>query len=288
MDTKEIDALIQLLDDPDFSVFQAIKIKFHQMGTAVIPHLEKAWENNLDELFQTRVENIIQEVHHSSIKKQLNHWIKTPNLDLIDAAILIAKFQYPDLDIEVLKKNIALIKKDIWLEINENLTALEKIKIVNHIFFDVHHYSRSNSFQNSAQSHFLSHLLETKKGSPIILAVLYAGICQQLNIPVSGVALPKNFILCYRDPLNQVFENEANQGVLFYINPFNKGVVFGKKEIEVFIKQQKIEHKTAYFQPISNMDTIIHLLKNIINYYEMNADKTKAENYQALLKILYF
>lgn len=288
MNPNEIHALINLLDDPDPSVFQAIKLKLNQMGIAIIPHLEKAWENNLDELFQTRIENIIQEIHQTDVKKQLNQWIKTPDHDLIEAALIVARYQYHDLEIEALKNQVEQIKRDVWLEINDNLTALEKIKIINHIFFEVHRYSRSNTFQNSAQSHFISHLLDTKKGSPINLAILYAGICQQLGLPVSGVALPKNFILGFKDPLHEVFENEPNQGVLFYINPFNKGVVFGKKEIEIFIKQQKLENKAAYFQPISNLHTIEQLLKSIIDFYEQNAEKSKAENFKDLLKILYF
>ncbi|PKP09792.1 MAG: hypothetical protein CVU09_09170 [Bacteroidetes bacterium HGW-Bacteroidetes-4] len=288
MNIKEIDSLIKLLDDPDASVFEAIRIKLNQLGLTVIPNLEKAWENNLDSLFQTRIENIIDDIYQNDVKNQLNQWIKTEAHDLIEAALIIAKFQYHELNIPELRTQVETIKKDVWLELNDNLTALEKIKIINHIVFDIHKFSRSNTFQNSAQSNFINHLLENRKGSPIMLAILYAGLCQQLNLPVYGVALPKNFILCYKDPHKQVFENEPNEGVLFYINPFNKGVVFGKKEIDQFIKQQKLENKAAYFQASSNLDTIILLIKSIIVYYKMNAEKTKAENYQALLKILYF
>jgi len=277
MNIKEIDSLIKLLDDPDASVFEAIRIKLNQLGLTVIPNLEKAWENNLDSLFQTRIENIIDDIYQNDVKNQLNQWIKTEAHDLIEAALIIAKFQYHELNIPELRTQVETIKKDVWLELNDNLTALEKIKIINHIVFDIHKFSRSNTFQNSAQSNFINHLLENRKGSPIMLAILYA-----------GVALPKNFILCYKDPHKQVFENEPNEGVLFYINPFNKGVVFGKKEIDQFIKQQKLENKAAYFQASSNLDTIILLIKSIIVYYKMNAEKTKAENYQALLKILYF
>ncbi|MCK9207403.1 MAG: transglutaminase-like domain-containing protein [Salinivirgaceae bacterium] len=287
MDKREIQSIIKLLDDPDQSVFMAIRNKLTQMGTGVIPFLETAWENSLDELFQSRIESIIQEIHHSNIKSNLKKWESSGN-DLLQGALLIAQFQYPEINQEEILKTIELLKKDVWLEINENLTALEKIKIVNHIFFDVHNYSRSNTFQNSPQSNYINQLIESKKGSPIALSILYAGICQQLNIPIFGVALPKNFILCYKDPLLQAFDEDMNEGVLFYINPFNKGVVFGKKEIEAFIKQQKLENKKAYFQPCSNKETIIHLLNQLIEFYDSMGDKTKSDDFRSLLKILYF
>jgi regulator of sirC expression with transglutaminase-like and TPR domain len=288
MDINEINALINLLDDPDSNVYNAIRNKLTQLGAPVIPHLEKAWETSLDELFQTRIENIIQVIHHTDIKNKLQKWNDNSEHDLLEGAAIISQFQYSDVKVEDIYEKIERIKKDIWLEINNNLTALEKIKIVNHIFFDVHNFSRSKAFYNSIQGFFINHLLNTKKGSPIALAIVYASICQQLDIPVYGVALPKNFILCFKDKMQVAFDEDFEEGVLFYINPFNKGVVFGKKEIELFIKQQKLENKKAYFQPSSNKDTLIHLLKEIIVFYENNGDKTKVENYQSLLKILYF
>lgn len=288
MEEKELGALIKLLDDPDDNVFRAVKGKLNKMGTAVIPSLEKAWESSLDELFQTRIENIIQEIHHKSVKAQLKKWVNNGAEDLFTGVSLITKFQYPEVNIEELRKKIEKIKKDIWLEINDNLTALEKIKIINHIVYDIHGFARSSTFQNSPQGHFINQLLGTKKGSPMSLAILYSIIAQELNIPVYGVALPKNFILCYKDKQFEAFKDEFNEGVLFYINPFNKGVVFGKKEIEQFIKQQQLENKKAYFQPCSNKETIIHLLNALIDYYSANSEQTKVEEYKSLLKILYF
>jgi len=287
MDQHEIESLIRLLDDPDVTIFHAIRIKLNQMGMQAIPHLEKAWENSLDDLFQTRIENIIQDIHFNETKNKLIRWEKSPH-DLISGAILIANFQYPELNFEETYQAIDKIKQDVWIEINDNLTALEKIKIVNHVFFEVHGFSRNNTFQNSPHSNFINQLLETKKGSPIALAILYSGICQQLNLPVSGVALPKNFILCYKDPQVPAIYEDATQGVLFYINPFNKGVVFGKKEIELFIKQQKLENKKTYFQPCTNKETITHLLTGLVEFYENRGDLTKANNYRSLIKILYF
>lgn len=288
MDINEINALVKLLDDPDSGVYQAIHGKLSQLGMAVIPHLEKAWETSLDELFQTRIENIIQEIHHTNTKTKLQKWAKSADHNLLEGAAIISQFQYPDVKYGTIVEQLEAIKKDIWLEINNNLTALEKIKIVNHIFFDVHKYSRSKAFYNSVQGFFINHVLETKKGSPIALAIIYAALCQQLDIPVYGVALPKNFILCYKDNTQIAFDEEFDNGVLFYINPFNKGVVFGKKEIDLFIKQQKLEVKKGYFQASSNRDTLIHLINEIIHYYENIDDKNKAEEYKSLLKILYF
>ena len=285
---KEIKNLIKLLDDPDHQVYEAVKLKLNKIGIEVVKQLEEAWENSLDELFQTRIENITKEIQFEDVKNQLVQWTNAGGDDLLEGALIIEKYQYPDVDKENINAHIEAIKKDIWLELNNQLTALEKTKIINHILFDIHGFARSSSFQSSPQSYFMNHLLQTKKGSPFSLAILFASIAQSLELPVYGVALPKNFILCYKDIVADPFKSETDNEVLFFINPFNKGVVFGNKEVELFIKQQKLEKKKAYFTPCTNKETIIAYINALIDFYKNNSDKTKVTDYEMLLKILYF
>jgi hypothetical protein len=74
--------------------------------------------------------------------------------------------------------------------------------------------------------------------------------------------------------------------VLFYINPINKGAVLGRKEIEYFVKQQKLEHRFAYFEPCSNIETIRRVLNNLVIAYEHAGQLVKIEELRGLLDIL--
>ena len=55
--SKEIAALISLLDDPDQIVFEKISAKVLSLGPAIIPNLESQWEQSLDSFLQERIEN---------------------------------------------------------------------------------------------------------------------------------------------------------------------------------------------------------------------------------------
>ena len=68
--------------------------------------------------------------HQNEIETQLKIWIQNGANDLFTAAYLIAKFQYPETSKEDIRNKIEQLKNDVWLEINEHLTALEKVKIV--------------------------------------------------------------------------------------------------------------------------------------------------------------
>jgi regulator of sirC expression with transglutaminase-like and TPR domain len=160
--------------------------------------------------------------------------------------------------------------KDVWLEISEHFTALEKVRIINHILFDVHGFGRNKSRLMAPQNSFICDVLDTRKGNPISLSVIYSLVAQRLGLPVYGVNLPRNFLLAYLDDSalsnKELFSNP--QSVLFYINPINKGAVLGRKEIDSFIQQQKLEPDLSLFVPCSNKDTVRRLFKNLLFAYE--------------------
>jgi len=127
-----------------------------------------------------------------------------------------------------------------------------------------------------------------KKGNPISLSLLYSVIAQRLGIPIYGVNLPKNFILAYADEVANLktYEGDENEQILFYINPFNRGAVFGRREIDYYIKQQKLEPQKAFYIPCSNAEIIQRMILNLIFSYEQQAFKEKVVELQELFKIV--
>lgn len=286
MKKKEVLALISLLDDPDETVFKQVSMKFLSLGQNIIPVLEDAWEHSFDTLIQNRIENIIHQIQFDIIKDELKNWSNPDNQDLLEGALLIARYQYPDLDITKIHKQIAQIKQDVWLELNEYLTALEKIKIINHILFDVHNFSGNTTNYHAPQNSYINNVLESKKGNPLLLSIIYTIVAQELEIPIYGVNLPEHFILCYVDvELMGMPTTEGNQGsnVLFYINPFSKGAVFGQKEVDAFLMQLKLPPLAMYYEPCSNLEIIKRLLRNLIASYEKLGYPDKSEKLKGLL-----
>lgn len=285
---KDITHLIKLLDDPDEEIYMMLEKEFLGMGIDVVPELEKAWDGSLNELVQTRLENIIHTAQFTDIKDQLNNWAENGYNDLLFGAFIIAKYQFPDLSYEEVEQKIEQIRHDAWLELTPNLTALEKVKIINHILFDIHKFSGNIANYYSPRNSYINQVLEMKKGNPISLSLVYSVISQRLGIPIYGVNLPKNFILAYADEVEglHTYEGDENERILFYINPFNRGAVFGKREIDYYIKQQKLEPQKAFFIPCSNLEIIQRMLLNLIHSYEQQGYKEKIVELQELFKII--
>lgn len=286
MDIKEVKALISLLDDPDAEVINVVSSNLLQQGTDAIPELEKAWENTLNELVQERLENVIHNIQFNHTRENLARWKKNGAGYILEGAYFVARYQFPEIDFDKIDKEIENIRKDVWLEINNNLTALEKVKILNYIIYEVHKYSRNSSNFYSPQNSYINQVIETKKGNPISLAIIYLSVAYKLGLPIYGVNLPKNFILAYKDEFK--FYDSVNEidDILFYINPYNKGAVLGKREIDYFVVQQDLKPEKYYYVPCSNEDIIIRLINNLILSYERIGFHDKIGKLNELLEIL--
>ncbi|PIZ05597.1 MAG: hypothetical protein COY57_06425, partial [Flavobacteriales bacterium CG_4_10_14_0_8_um_filter_32_5] len=173
MSDKELKALISLLDDPDNAVFDEIKQKIISFGDRVIPFLEDAWETSFDVLRQERIENIIHYLQFETVKKELSEWEKSSEHDLINGAVIVAKYQYPDINKESISSVINHLKQDVWLELSEDLTALEQVNVLNRVFFDLHGFHGNKRNINSPKNSFINNVIESKSGNPITLGIIY-------------------------------------------------------------------------------------------------------------------
>jgi regulator of sirC expression with transglutaminase-like and TPR domain len=287
MRPKEFAALISLLEDPDLEVFNTISYKLISEGLPLVPLLEKAWETSKNELFQQRIENILHQIQVNITKQCLISWMESGCKDLLEGAVCIAKYQYPDIEYDVIDSHIDKIKKKVWLELNESLTALEKVKVLNHILFGVCGFSGNTTNFFAPQNHFINHLIESKKGGPVSMSIFYSLVAQRLGLPIFGVSLPRNFLLAYKDRYQTSGEiKQQGHGVLFYINPFNQGAVLGKKEIDAFLVQNNITPKDEYFSPCTNRTTITQLIGSLMISYQKIGDNNKIEDLKIFLDLL--
>jgi regulator of sirC expression with transglutaminase-like and TPR domain len=285
-DEKELRAMILLLEDPDDKVFTEIKSRLLGIGTPAIKAMEDIWESTFNPILQKRIEDIVQNIQFDGVKDELRLWADTGGTDLLQGSILIARYQYPDLDEDNIRRQIELIKKDIWLELNPNLTAFEKIRVINHILFDVHSFTGNTTNYHAPQNSYINNVLESKRGNPLLLSILYSSIAQGLNIPVYGVNLPEHFILAYRDEYTLRDSEDEEEPILFYINPFSKGAVFSRLEIDTFLKQLNLEPRRVFYESCPNTEIIKRQIRNLMISYEKLGYPDKEEELRQLLDIV--
>ncbi len=278
----EIAALVRLLDDPDEEIFREVESRLLTYGNEVIPSLEEAWEQSLDVLLQQRIENLIHTIQFTNVKEDLSLWYHSGAFDLLQGALIVNRYQYPDLDEQQLINQIEEMKRDIWMGLQYEMSSIEKIKLINHVFYQQHGFQGNTKNHHDPQNSYISQVLESKRGNQISLAILYATLAQKLDIPVYGVNLPQHFILGYLD------KNQTDQEhhVLFYINAFNKGSIFGKHDVDQFLRQLNLEPQPGFYTPCSNTEIIRRVLRNLISSYSNLGLAEKVSELKELQRIL--
>lgn len=293
---SEIRSLVALLDDEDEEILNHVQSKLLSLGTAVIPALEQEWGNLKDSVQQQRVEDVIHRIQYKSLLQALKLWYESPSQDLLTGVCIIARYRYPDIDQQKILNEIDKIRLDIWLEMHYDLSPYEKVRIINHTLYNVFGFKGNTDHYHAPENSFINVVLESRKGNPIMLAVIYMLVAQRLHLPVFGVNLPQHFVCAYKeeshesaanDPFNIKSNLDYRDGrVLFYINAFNQGAVFSKANLEQFLRQIKIEQRGDYFEPCSNLDIIKRMLRNLVVAYEKDKKDDSADDIKQMLLTL--
>jgi len=279
----EINSLIRLLDDPDREIYEHVHDKLVSYGPTAIEYLENAWEQAFDPIQQDRIANIVHELQFSIVKTELELWHQSGAFDLLRGALIINKYQYPDLDEQKIINHIEEIKRDIWMQMMFEGSAADQVKLINHVLYNLHGFSGNTANHQDPQNSYLNQVLESKKGNQISLAIIYSVVAQKLDIPIYGVNLPQHFILAY---LDESAKTEFESGIMFYINAFNKGFIFGRRDVDMFLKQLNLNPDKHFYEPCSNTDIVRRILRNLISSYEQLGSIEKVQELNELLAVL--
>lgn len=274
MNKREIKALISLLDDEDHEVTQHVEGKILSLGGNVIPFLETEWEESFNPNLQRKIEELIHELQLSIMSERLLAWKEGGGLDLMEGMWILSTYHYPELSLDNLKSTIEQLYYDIWIQFQEEMDPIEQIKRINSIFFGAMNFAANTKSFHSPSNSMINVVLENRRGNPITLCVIYLLIARKLGLPVYGVNLPNLFVLTYK-----------SQNTQFYINVFNRGIIFSKTDIDHYIAQLNIKPKDIFYSPCTNLEIIQRVLRNLILSYEKTGEQEKIKEIENILKL---
>jgi regulator of sirC expression with transglutaminase-like and TPR domain len=272
VEEKELKALVSLLDDDDKHIVSHVEEKILSIGSVIIPFLEKEWESTFNPSVQQRIEDLIHTLQYELLKGRLKDWYNSKDHDLLTGMWIIATYQYPDIDLAKLKQDLEQIYYDTWLEFRPDLFPYDQVKVINSVLFNKLKFGANTKNFHSPGNSMINVVLETHKGNPITLCVIYMLVAQKLKLPVFGVNLPNLFILTYKDDQTQ-----------FYINAFNRGLIFTRQDIENYISELHLVPQNSFFDPCAPLDIVRRALRNLVMSFEKMGEHAKAEEVKLLL-----
>ena len=273
MSEKETQALIRLLDDPDETVYKAVRKKIIANGVNILPDLTEAWQDAKaagcgNTLLMSRYERLVNLLQNNVIVGIIEEWTQNPH-DLRYIAWAVSRFDDFSLDRQRFYDDIDNLKAMIPGYRPGNFTPLEQIKIFNNAFFHKMGFAAVPiSDYYNPRNCSPGYVISNKTGNPVSLALIYMILAVESGLPVYGVNLPKNFILAYVDD---------NHKAEFYINPMSKGAVFERSEIDRFLQDIQLKPEQQFYAPCDAITIIKRLLCRLELSYRNNKETSRSD-----------
>jgi len=192
------------------------------------------------------------------------------DINLAEAALMIARLEYPELNIDDYLSKIQAIASEINNRLPETANAAEILKQLNHVLFIEKGYEGNTEVYYDPRNSFLNDVIERKLGIPISLSILYIELGHALGLPLSGVAFPGHFLV----------KLEISDGAIV-LDPYFGGISLNEEDIEERLHEYygpKLDKSRLHgvLATSSNKDIILRVLRNLRNLYMQEENWEKA------------
>ncbi|HLS71489.1 MAG TPA: transglutaminase family protein [Chitinophagaceae bacterium] len=283
---KRLEAIIYLLEDNDEGVFKEAEKALYAYGIDVLPSLEYVYNQSENLIIKERLGIIMQDFRFKEIFNDFQNWSRKENPNLIEASFLISRWMDNSIEKERFYTIFNQIKINVWLEVNNTLTAFEQIYLINSIFYNYY------NFKLFPEGGFLSynpfHLMLEGVGNKYSLALLYIAICETLDIPIFVLNIPDLLLMGYFDNLLHFYQKdgEKNIQIAHYIDP-EDGVIHGKEEVLFYIRQFMQMRNLPQIKPMNNKQFIKLFFESMLNDESLKNDQSFSKMTHQLQRLIF-
>lgn len=194
------------------------------------------------------------------------------DIPLLWAALLIAKDEYPDLDVRAASAPLEDWCKSLRERVdNQQDNPLEAVQALNEFVFDEQGFAGNDEDYYDPRNSYLNEVMERKLGNPISLAIVQLELARRLGLPMRGVSFPGHFLLRF----------PVDDGMLI-LDPYHKGRSLDVDELKLrassHISGRRIgdEQLGRMLEPAPNKVILIRMLRNLKQLYIEREDFPRA------------
>ena len=223
--------IVDLFRDGDPAVTAALERYFLDNGPEPLQNLRECYRIEMDpsrkELLGRMLSKYGKKAAIAGLKR-LAEQCRDGECCMLEAGYLLALLTDPTIAREDYMEKIMPPAVAVMAEISDAKTGVENVHLLNHIFYNRYGFSSSNPFDMSLEGSLLMDVLEKRKGSPLVLSLVYFMVAQAAGLPIYPLCFTGGFVPVYVE----------NDRVLFNINVFHKGEIFIENDISKLVKNQ--------------------------------------------------
>jgi regulator of sirC expression with transglutaminase-like and TPR domain len=180
------------------------------------------------------------------------------HIPLFEAALSIAQDDDPELDLTACQLEVDKFAARLRRRMPSDIAAIPKLRLLNNFFYQELGFAGNlNDYYNPDNS-YLHKVLESRRGIPISLAVIYMELAQQIDLDVKGISFPGHFLM----------KLSVKNGDII-LDPFN-GASLSREEIEDRLEPFFINGRgpsdpplASYLADASARTILVRMLRNL-------------------------
>jgi regulator of sirC expression with transglutaminase-like and TPR domain len=236
-------------------------------GVAVLRERAKLLEEQA-----LRLRELALVVHQERVQSDLVKTLQSAEaeIDLLHAALLVAKLDNDDLDVDVYRKEVERMAREVRAGLAEEADDKAKLAALNKYLFAERGFHGSRSDYYNRSNSYLNDVIDDREGLPITLSVLYLELARRVGVKVVGIGLPGHFVV----------KHVPAKGDGQLIDVYDGGRALPEAEA-----RQKVQAITgaplrdADFAPVTKKAIIVRMLHNLMGLTSEDGDLKSALRY---------
>lgn len=201
-------------------------------------------------------------------------------IDLAHASLLIAREEYPDLEVGRYLARLDGMAEEIRGRMKGREGAASQIAHLNRLLFEELGFRGNREEYYDPRNSFLNDVLDRRIGIPITLSTVYLEVGRRIGCRLAGVAFPGHFLVRYigQEPMPDVL-----------IDPFNQGRILSEAECRALLLETykgQVSYRPELLRRARNREILERMINNLKWIYRQRRDYHMALKVQQLLVCL--
>lgn len=183
-------------------------------------------------------------------------------LDVLTGALLIARDEYPGLDIARERARVEALAAPLG-RLEGARAEAQATRLAEHLFGNLGFRGNADQYYDPKNS-FLNDVLDRRLGIPITLSVLYTEVARRAGVACSGVGFPGHFLV----------RIETEFGEPLIVDPFGSGRLIGRETLESMLPQgARLDRNTL--APARSRSILQRMLANLKGIYATRGELSR-------------
>ncbi len=255
------EALVRLLHDDDPETVRLVKEQLAESGEENLRQLQELCEMD-DACVSTHAREVVAEIAGRTAVEEFSllcHFFGD-GIDLEQSCWALARALEPEVCTESFQHKVNNWGRQFLVRIASAVSNRERVRLLADFVSGELEFRGNSESYYCVRNSLLPRVIETRTGIPITLTMFYMMIGSRAAMKIEGINLPGHFV--------------ARHGEV-YFDPFHRGRILTRCDIEQILIRQGIELRECHLQPASPRQMLVRVLANILYVYDITGDRAK-------------